>query len=203
MIDLTPFGFTPTESAAYRALLELGPSSGYGVAKHLSIARANAYQALDALASKGAATASTEAPRSYRAVAPEGVLALVTQQQAANLDRLEAELATVAQLGEPTTVRFSGERRLDEIVLRTAARADTVRCVGSESILRRLVPIWRKREQDGALTALKPIEGPGVHFILITPSAAIAAVQSDELQGFWSSDPVVVGLASAALKALS
>ncbi len=54
-IDLTPFGFTPTENLAYGALLDLGPSSGYAVAKELSIARANAYQALNGLVAKGAA----------------------------------------------------------------------------------------------------------------------------------------------------
>ena len=37
MLDLTPFGFTPTESSIYETLLDLGPSSGYAVAtSHLS-----------------------------------------------------------------------------------------------------------------------------------------------------------------------
>src|SRR6266567_4526836 len=31
-VDLTPFGFTPTESQVYGALLRLGPSTGYAVA---------------------------------------------------------------------------------------------------------------------------------------------------------------------------
>src|SRR2546421_320873 len=31
--DLTPFGFTTTESLVYRALLRLGPATGYAVAR--------------------------------------------------------------------------------------------------------------------------------------------------------------------------
>ncbi|MGH9818242.1 MAG: helix-turn-helix domain-containing protein, partial [Candidatus Acidiferrales bacterium] len=41
--DLTPFGFTPTESLMYATLLRLGPSTGYAVARRARIARANAY----------------------------------------------------------------------------------------------------------------------------------------------------------------
>src|SRR5437667_6260820 len=38
-IDLTPFGFTATESEAYAALLRLGPSTGYAVAHATRVAR--------------------------------------------------------------------------------------------------------------------------------------------------------------------
>src|SRR5436853_69475 len=44
-IDLTPFGFTATESEAYAALLRLGPSTGYAVAHPTRVARANTYAA--------------------------------------------------------------------------------------------------------------------------------------------------------------
>src|SRR2546425_246043 len=39
-VDLRPFGFTPTESLVYAALLELGPSTGYAVARAARLARA-------------------------------------------------------------------------------------------------------------------------------------------------------------------
>ncbi len=73
-IDLTPFGFTPTENLAYGALLELGPSSGYALAKDLSIARANAYQALNGLVAKGAAIQTDDQPQRYRAESKKPVL---------------------------------------------------------------------------------------------------------------------------------
>src|SRR2546428_4922213 len=54
--DLTPFGFTTTESLVYRTLLHLGPATGYAVARAARLARANAYGALDGLVTRGAAT---------------------------------------------------------------------------------------------------------------------------------------------------
>src|SRR5437773_1983544 len=54
-LDLTPFGFTATESLAYAALLRLGPSTGYAVAHATRVARANTYGALEGLVSRTAA----------------------------------------------------------------------------------------------------------------------------------------------------
>lgn len=52
-IDLTPFGFTPTESLVYEVLLTGGPGTGYGIARSAGLARANAYSALEGLVSRG------------------------------------------------------------------------------------------------------------------------------------------------------
>ena len=54
-VDLTPFGFTPTESAVYAVLLTQGPGTGYAIARSAGLARANAYAALEGLVAKGAA----------------------------------------------------------------------------------------------------------------------------------------------------
>src|SRR2546427_347049 len=40
--DLTPFGFTATESRVYATLLQLGPATGYAVARAARLARAKA-----------------------------------------------------------------------------------------------------------------------------------------------------------------
>ena len=90
-IDLTPFGFTPTETLAYDALLDLGPASGYAVAKQLGIARANAYQALNGLVTKGAATLIDDNPQRFRAVRPDALLARISSEEAGKLARLERE----------------------------------------------------------------------------------------------------------------
>jgi len=39
-LDLTPFGFTPTESLIYEVLLTEGPGTGYGIARSAGLARA-------------------------------------------------------------------------------------------------------------------------------------------------------------------
>ncbi|MCH8838950.1 MAG: hypothetical protein IIA60_14340 [Candidatus Marinimicrobia bacterium] len=57
-VDLTPFGFTPTESQVYQVLLEHGPGTGYAIARAANLARANAYSALAGLVAKGAAVGS-------------------------------------------------------------------------------------------------------------------------------------------------
>src|SRR5437773_10607884 len=64
-VDLTPFGFTPTESVVYAALLQLGPSTGYGVSRATRLARANAYGALAGLVTRGAAHRTPARPAQY------------------------------------------------------------------------------------------------------------------------------------------
>src|SRR5207253_1534658 len=61
-VDLTPFGFTATESAVYAALLRLGPATGYGVGRATRLARANAYAALEGLVTRGAAQRAAGRP---------------------------------------------------------------------------------------------------------------------------------------------
>src|SRR6266581_521068 len=58
-VDLTPFGFTPTESLAYATLLRLGPTTGYAVAHGARLARATAYAALAGLVVPGTVAAET------------------------------------------------------------------------------------------------------------------------------------------------
>ena len=69
-IDLTRFGFTPTESLVYQVLLTAGPGTGYAIARGAGLARANAYSALEGLVSKGAARVEGTRPRRYRPEAP-------------------------------------------------------------------------------------------------------------------------------------
>jgi sugar-specific transcriptional regulator TrmB len=71
-LDLTPFGFTPTESLVYEVLLTGGPGTGYSIARSAGLARANAYSALEGLVSKGAARADAGRPRRGRPGAPKG-----------------------------------------------------------------------------------------------------------------------------------
>ncbi|UCF42001.1 MAG: helix-turn-helix domain-containing protein [Gemmatimonadota bacterium] len=226
-LDFTPFGFTPTESLVYEALLERGPSSGYRLSKAISIARANTYQALNGLVAKGAAVAGEETPRVFRAVAPDALLALVARGQARQLDRLERQLRDRGSAGEPAIVPIRGERELQELVLRTAARAaGPVSFLGTERQISQLLPVWRKRAADGADTELWvagarpkgfPLTIKGTvdadalerHFgapatILLAPGATVlATAREGSLSGYWSSDPILRGAASACLAALT
>src|SRR5207247_9368650 len=96
--DLTPFGFTTTESLVYRTLLRLGPATGYAVARAARLARANAYGALEGLVTRGAAARSPGRPARYRPVDPHPLLAQAAAQQGQSLDPL---LPTLESAGRP------------------------------------------------------------------------------------------------------
>src|SRR5258706_11281511 len=143
--DLTPFGFTPTETSVYFALLGRGPSSGYAVARDLSMARANAYQALRGLVAKGAATLLGDAPQKFRAVRPEAVYAQIVDAQTRKLDKLESDLARAPQSGADAVVRVSGRRAVSELMTRIAAReSGPVSLLAPLDVLSALVPVLRK-----------------------------------------------------------
>jgi len=226
-IDFTPFGFTPTESAAYSALLDRGPSSGYAVAKELSVARANAYQALNGLVAKGAATAAGSTPQIYRAIGPETVLARIAALEAEKLDQLERQVQERAASGASAIVPFAGERQLQELVLRTAAReSGPVSFLAPGTLVTALLPIWRKRDSDGAPTALWVVGEPPArlplpiagsveaesleqHFgaevvLLLAPEAALLGhFENAGLTGYWTSEPLLRGVVSVSLAALT
>jgi HTH-type transcriptional regulator, sugar sensing transcriptional regulator len=77
-LDLTHFGFTPTESLVYEVLLTGGPGTGYAIARSAGLARANAYSALEGLVSKGAARMEAGRPRRYRPEAPAALVARIS-----------------------------------------------------------------------------------------------------------------------------
>jgi sugar-specific transcriptional regulator TrmB len=226
-VDLTPFGFTATESLAYNALLRRGPSSGYAVAKHLSIARANAYQALNGLVSKAAADRLDETPQRYRAVRPDAVLSFVTAANAGRLDQLEAQMSALTQKEGETNVRLSGRRALLDVLLRTAAKeSGQIDCLAPPGILQALSPAWRMRAMEGRTSTLWALGEPSSAFpvplegtvelerargifdaemvILVARDVAvIARVTEDSASGYWTSDATLVGLGLAALTHLT
>src|SRR5258708_14641905 len=103
--DLTPFGFTATESLVYGALLRLGPSTGYGVAHATRVARANTYHALEGLVGRGAALRLAGRPARHRAADPGALLAQLAAEQGDALDPLSRSLREASEPAEPETPR--------------------------------------------------------------------------------------------------
>jgi DNA-binding MarR family transcriptional regulator len=224
--DLTSFGYTPTESQAYLALLRAGPSSGYALAKRLSIARANAYQALHGLVAKDAAVVVDANPKIFRAVAPGALLARITREQTARLDRLEDAISEIRSEGEPTIVSFRGNAEFEALALRTAVRADDVTFLGPPELLLSLAPIWRARAANSRPTALYAVGaapetmpfplsasvpaptvasrfGGVVGAILTNEAGIITKLDLAEPAGVWFSDPLLTGTLRAALAGLA
>src|ERR671924_212065 len=95
-IDLTRFGFTPTESLVYEVLLTGGPRTGYAIAPSAGLARANAYSALEGLVTKGAARVDGGRPKRYRPEAPAALIARISTDHGQALEQLSRELDTVS-----------------------------------------------------------------------------------------------------------
>src|SRR3954453_23312383 len=109
-LNLTHFGFTPTESLVYEILLTSGPGSGYHIARAAGLARANAYSALEGLVSKGAARVEEGRPRRYRPETPTGLIARISNDQGTALERLSSELDGLSVPGTPTIVEIESGR---------------------------------------------------------------------------------------------
>jgi len=220
-IDLTPFGFTPTESLVYTTLLRLGPSTGYAVARGARLARANAYGALEGLVSRGAAsrTAPSVRPARYRPIDPQALLAQLAALQGEALDRLGRELKGLAQQADPVTREVAGARAVANLIMQLVARAEhRVEGIVAAELWRPTLPAWR-RAAERAQVSIKmrgelpadpppwltpaPDSSPPAT-ILVTDEAqlVITSGAGEAVAGLWTSHPLIVMLARRALQTL-
>jgi len=218
-IDLTPFGFTATESQAYAALLRLGPSTGYAVAHATRVARVNTYGALEGLVGRTAALRLPGRPARYRATDPAALIAQLAAQQGEALDRLSGSLRDAANPSEPETRTVTGARAVANLIMQVVARAERrVEGVLSAELLRPTLPAWRRAKERAALElrvagdappearpivrGTVPVDLPTV--LLIDEVQAVAVTGSGETAaGMWSSHPAVAALAGAWIRGLA
>lgn len=214
--DLTPFGFTPTESLVYQALLKLGPATGYAVAREARLARANAYGALEGLVGRGAATRAAGRPAVYRSVEPTALLAQLAAAQGAALDRLAQALRQAAAQGDPVTREVEGSRAVSNVVMQLVARAETsVAGVIAAELWRPSLPAWRRAAGRAALSvriageaedpdglSAGSVDADTATTLVVDGSHAITAIGAGgEMRAVWSSHPLIVALARAAIAA--
>lgn len=224
--DLTPFGFTPTETSVYFALLERGPASGYAIARDLSVARANVYQALHGLVAKRAAVVVEGDATRFQAVRPASLYAQIVEQQATMLDRLEASLHEVPRAGVEPIVSLTGRRALLDLMTRVGAReTGPVLFLGQHAVMAALAPMLRKRAADRTESEVwligtsgdlpVPVAGvvaedrvreflPADTVVMLAPGGVLVGrMREGDASGFWSGDESLVGTARAALGALT
>lgn len=220
-LDLTPFGFTPTESLAYSTLLRLGPSTGYAVARGARLARANAYGALDGLVLRGAASRSSAGrPARYRPTDPQALLAQLAVQQGEALDRLSRELRDAARPSAPITKEVAGSRAVANLIMQLVARSERrVEGIMVAELWRPTLPAWRRAGEraqvDLRLHGDVPADAPpwlrpappsaaGLTALVLDESQLIATSgEGDAIAGLWSSHPLLVMLARHALETFS
>src|SRR6185295_12573976 len=217
-VDLTPFGFTPTESLVYATLLRLGPTTGYAVALASRLARANAYGALEGLVTRGAATRVSPArPVRYRPTDPQALLAHLATLQGEALDRLARALRDTAHPHEPATKEVGGARAVANLILQLVGRAERrVEGVLAAELWRPTLPAWRHASRTGGATVELRIAGDvpsgaeeltsgsvaaDAPTILVVDEAqtVVTAGAGDAIAGLWSSHPLIVMLARRSL----
>jgi sugar-specific transcriptional regulator TrmB len=221
-IDLTRFGFTPTESLVYEALLTGGPGTGYAIARSAGLARANAYSALEGLVSKGAARMDGGRPRRYRPEAPPALIARISSQHGEALEQLSRELDDVSVPDTPTLVELDSARSVLQLITHDVARATrSAWLIAPPDAYPLLAPALRRPFAAGislTLCSSAPVElgfvpvevvatddtWPGMPIILVVDdrTALVAARQGNEVRGHWSSTPAFVATARLAFDRL-
>ena len=213
-VDLTPFGFTGTESAVYGALLRSGPATGYAVARAVGLARANVYAALSSLVGRQAAALLPGKPARYRPVDPQTLVTQLAAGQAVALERLERSLRDTR--GEPAEAvhEVTGARPLAHVVMQLVARAErSVEGVIDGDLFRATGPAWRRAagrasiavrsaaaadDGSGVLTGTAPPDS-GTVLVLDGAVTVVAIEAGGATRGIWSDHPLLVSLARRAL----
>ena len=214
-LDLTPFGFTPTESRVYQVLLGDGPGTGYAIARSAGLARANAYSALEGLVSKGAARAEDGQPKRFRAEPPAGVLARIANTQGEALERLSKALDGFGVPPTPSVVELTSPKGLLQLLTHEIGRCRrSVRLIAPAEAFPILAPALRRAasaELEVVLAAQVPVqlpfarveaipsgyEWPGLPIVAVLDeiSAVIGSRGPTDVLGHWSSAPSFVAVA--------
>lgn len=219
-IDLTSFGFTPTESLVYETLLKHGPGTGYALARAAGLARANAYSALEGLVTKGAARVEAGRPRRYRPEPPAGLIAGISNSHGLALERLSRQLDGIAVPNEPTVVAIESGRALLQLLSHDIARSTrSVDLLAPPDAYPLLAPALRRPLSAGlqiSLWSTGPVTAdlgtevaivaeqawPGMPILAVIDgrNAIIGSRQGSEVQGYWSSAPPFIAAARLALE---
>jgi sugar-specific transcriptional regulator TrmB len=220
-LDLTPFGFTQTESLVYEILVSHGPGTGYAVARSAGLARANAYAALEGLVGKGAARADEGRPRRYRPEPAPVLLGRIVDQQSHAIEELAQSLDRVVAPISPTLVEVTSLRGVGQLLTLEIARArGVVEALLPARVWPMLVPAVRRAATSGVTLSLFAEEAVAVDApIEVRPLAEdwpgrpvlaavddrvglIAMADGERVTGHWSSLPTIVAAARLAIKAM-
>ncbi len=220
-LNLTRFGFTPTESLVYEVLLTGGPGTGYAIARSAGLARANAYSALEGLVAKGAARVEGGRPKRYRPEAPAALIARISNDHGQALERLSLDLATVSVPNTPTLVEIESGRAVLQLITHDVARAAvSVALLAPPDAFPILAPAIRRPFSAGlpltlcstgsvdlgfTTVEIVPANGqpwPGMPIIAVVDdrSAILAARQGNDVRGHWSGAPAFVAGARLAFE---
>ncbi|MCE4233584.1 TrmB family transcriptional regulator, partial [Escherichia coli] len=90
---LINFGFTRTDAQVYISLLKNGRSSGYKIAKEISLSRSSVYSSIDNLYKNGYIFLVDGETKEYEAKSPELILSQIEKSTIDNIKILKKELS--------------------------------------------------------------------------------------------------------------
>ena len=222
LLDLTTFGFTPTEGLVYEVLLRGGPGTGYAIARSAGLARANAYSALEGLVQKGAARVEEGRPKRYRPEPPATLVVRILERQGNALDEVTRALEQIEAPASPSLVELTSARGALQIASRETARAVTrIVLHAPPEAYPPLIPSLRKAASGGvelSLSAPASVElpfaavevtetsadWPGQPFLLVVDrkSGLLATKDGERVSGHWGTAPTLVAAAGLAIERL-
>jgi sugar-specific transcriptional regulator TrmB len=186
---LEQFGFTPTESSVYRALLTIGPSTGYAVAREIGVARANVYQALESLTRRGAAQKAASDPIIYSAAGPAAIAGALEREFRRDLSDLEEKLREVPMTSSRGRAELELLTSTDQLLARAAS------CVDAAAVeLLAVSGPWAGPMHDRLASAVQ--RRVQVKLVSLHDSgpdgAVLRPVPEAELRSYWGGLPVAV-----------
>ena len=190
MDELARFGFTPTESRVYVALLRVSPATGYAVAREAALARANTYGALETMAVRGVVTRLPGSPVRWVAEDPETLLGRLGRETQQRLERLARQFAAVERRGSRSLATV-----IDVLPERSAVldRASDWALSARDELLAVVGP-WIPELYPDLARARGPRSSVRV-LALGTPAPAgaiVRAVPTAEIRSYWGGLPIAI-----------
>ena len=194
----------------YRTLLELGPATGYGVARAAGYARANAYAALEGLLQRGAAQRGSGRPARYHATDPQTLLIQLAGEQGERLERLARAVTGLHRPVEPVTRVVEGSRAIGNVIQQLVARAvQRVEGVVAAELWAPTLPAWRHAARHAkleiriggdagdpeGLAAGRAAAGAPTMLLVDDQMTLVATGSGASMTAVWSGHPLIVLLA--------
>ncbi len=193
--ELSRFGLTRTEAAAYLSLLRIGPSSGYAVAKDLGIARANIYPALACLDRRELIQKHAGRPQIFEALPPDACVALLAAEQAEALAALEHKLEAFDEATASVAKSFESTRTARAIADRLAGRAKAKLVADvSRPVESLLAPHARRLARQGVAVSIVATDETPLSYVMVDDQWALFWLQDG--RGIWGSDPILLAIAA-------
>lgn len=149
--DFRQLGFTEYEAKIYMQLLSESPATAYEIAKATGVPRPNTYNALEALAKRGAVQPISENPVRYVAAPPDRHFSNLGRQTMARCDALARDLSRLkTPADDPYVWNVQGElaifRKVDSLISESRT---SIRIKAADDVLRPHAEALREAARRG------------------------------------------------------